>query len=109
MHTVYATAVSSTDDGLGNTTETTADTEVRGVLFAPEGATESVDARSPTVIGRASLYGAFPSLNSDDTVLHPSGCCSGDEFEHGTWKVVGGTRGWGPGMMVVPIDRAAGV
>lgn len=105
-HTVTATAVSTTDDGLGNTTETSADTEVSGVLFAPEGATESVDSRSPNVIGRASLYGAFPPLNSDDTITHETGCCSGEEFGHGTWQVVGGSRGWGPGLMVVPIDKA---
>lgn len=106
-HAVTATAVSTTDEGLGDTTETTTDTVVPGVLFAPEGATESVDARSPNVIGRASLYGAFPALNSDDRIEHDAGCCSGAEFGHGTWQVVGGSRGWGPGLMVVPIDKAA--
>lgn len=109
MHTVTATAVSTTDAGLGDTTETTTETVVLGALFAPEGATESVDARSPNVIGRASLYGAFPPLNSDDRIEHDPECCSGAEFEHGTWQVVGGSRGWGPGLMVVPIDKAAGV
>jgi hypothetical protein len=108
-HTVTATTVTTTDDGLGNTTETSADSEVSGVLFAPEGATESVDARSPNVVGRASLYGAFPSLNSDDTITHEAACCPGDEFGHGTWNVVGGSRGWGPGLMVVPIDKAGAV
>lgn len=106
MHTVTAIAVSSTDDGLGNTTETSTSTEVPGVLFAPEGATESVDSRSPNVIGRASLYGAFPALNSDDRIAHEAACCSGVEFGHGTWQVIGGSRGWGPGLMVVPIDKA---
>lgn len=107
FHTVTATAVTTTDDGLGNTTETTSDTVVQGALFAPEGATESVNARSPNVVGRASLYGAFPPLNSDDTITHEAACCSGDEFGHGTWQVVGGSRGWGQGLMVVPIDKAA--
>ena len=107
MHTVTATLVTTTDDGLGNTTETTTPRVITGALFAPEGATESVDAQSPKVIGRASLYGAFPRLDADDRIEHSSGCCSGDEFEHGTWQVVGGSRGWGPGMMVVPIDKTS--
>ena len=67
----------------------------------------SVDAQSPNVIGRASLYGAFPRLEADDTIRHDATCCDGAEFEHGTWQVVGGSRGWGPGMVVVPIDKAA--
>lgn len=107
MHTVTARSVTTTDDGLGNTSDTNVDTEVSAVLFAPEGATESVDAQSPNVIGRASLYGAFPALNSDDLIVHEATCCDGAEFGHGTWNVVGGTRGWGPGLMVVPIDKAA--
>lgn len=106
-HIVTARAVTTTDDGLGNTTPTNVDTTVSGVLFAPEGATESVDAQSPTVIGRASLYGAFPALNSDDLIVHAATCCDGSVFGHGTWNVIGGTRGWGPGLMVVPIDKAA--
>jgi hypothetical protein len=106
-HTVTATTVTTApDDGLGNTSESTTTTTVKGVLFAPEGATESVDARSPNVIGRASLYGAFPALDSDDRIDHDVACCSGAEFGHGTWQVVGGSRGWGPGLMVVPIDKA---
>lgn len=107
-HTVTATAVSTTDpDGLGNTSESKAESVVSRVLFAPEGATESVDAQSPNVIGRASLYGAFPALNSDDRIEHEVDCCSGAEFAHGIWQVVGGSRGWAPGAVVVPIDKAA--
>lgn len=107
MHTVTARTVETTTDPLGNTSTVDVDVEVSGVLFAPEGATESVDAQSPNVIGRASLYGAFPAMNSDDLVVHEATCCDGTEFDLGTWNVIGGTRGWGPGLMVVPIDKAA--
>lgn len=107
MHTITAKLVTTTNLGGGNTSESETPRVVRGVLFAPEGASESVDSRSPSVVGRASLYGAFPRLDADDQIVHGSGCCSGAEFEHGTWKVVGGSRGWGPGMMVVPIDKAS--
>lgn len=106
MHTVIASSVTVVDDGLGNTTETMAAATVSDVLYAPEGATESVDSHSPNVIGRASLYGAFPKLDENDRIAHAASCCSGDEFAHGTWNVVGGSRGWGPGLMVVPIDKA---
>ena len=106
-HSVTARAVTTTDDGLGNTSDVNVDTEVPSVLFAPEGATESVGAQSPNVIGRASLYGAFPALNSDDLILHDATCCDGSQFGHGTWNVIGGSRSWGPGMVVVPIDKAS--
>jgi hypothetical protein len=107
QHTVAAVSVTTTTDKYGDSTTTTTEATVEGVLFAPEGATESVDAQSPNVIGRASLYGAFPRLEADDTIRHDATCCDGAIFEHGSWQVVGGSRGWGPGMVVVPIDKAA--
>ena len=108
-HTVTAVSATTTDDGLGNTSTTTTPTPISGVLYAPEGATESVATDSPALIGNGSLYGPFPPLDSDDTVKHEATCCSGAEFPLGDWQVVGGSRGWGASMVVVPIQRTAAV
>ena len=106
-HAVTAVSTTTTRDEFGDATTTTSEQPVTGVLFAPEGAAESTTAASPDVVGSASLYGAFPRLEGDDTIRHDDTCCDGAEFAHGTWQVVGGSRGWGPGMVVVPIERAA--
>jgi hypothetical protein len=106
-HTVTATTVTTTTDDLGNSTETTATTVADDILFAPEGIQESTDADTPRVIGDASLYGPLPALNSDDTILHQVACCDGADFAHGTWQVVGGSKGWGRGDKAVPIRRTA--
>ena len=108
FHEVSVSAVTTTRDKYGDTTEATSDSAVSGVLFAPEGVSESVSADSPAVIGEASLYGGFPRLDADDTVTHAATCCDGRDFAFGTWQVVGGSRGWGgPEMVVVPIKRAS--
>lgn len=109
-HTVTATTVETTRDDYGDATESTADSVVSGVLFAPEGVSESVSANSPTVVGEASLYGGFPRLDADDTVTHAAPCCNGRDFGFGTWQVVGGSRGWGGvDMVVVPIRFVSAV
>lgn len=110
FHTVTATSTTTTKDDYGDSTEATSDTEVTGVLYAPEGIAESVSADSPGVIGEASLYGGFPRLDADDTVTHEAPCCDGHDFTLGTWQVVGGSRGWGgPDMVVVPIKLVSTV
>lgn len=107
-HVVTTNSVTTTTDDLGDSTESATQTTVAGVKFAPEGATESVSARSPNLVGTASLYGKFPALDADDTVTHAASCCSGQDFPLGTWQVVGGSRGWGMGT-VVPIKRTGSV
>lgn len=104
-HTVTVRRVSTTDpDELGDSTESIVDTIVTGVRFAPEGIQETTDADRPAVIGDASLYGAFPTLDADDTVEHSADCCEDDSFAVGAWQVVGGSKGWGA-RKVVPVRR----
>lgn len=106
-HSVTITAVSTTDDGLGNTSATSAPRTATGVLYAPEGLAESTGATSPAVIGDATLYGNTGPCDSDDTVLHEVTCCDGSHFPLGLWQVVGGSKGWGGTNYALPIQRAS--
>jgi hypothetical protein len=108
-HTITATAVTTTWDDHGNSSETTSTTVVAGILFAPEGLQESVDNNTANLIGDATLYGVLPKLDADDTVLHEAACCDGADFKHGVWQVVGGSKGWGRGDKAVPIRRTGDV
>lgn len=105
-HTVTRNAVTTTADPYGDGTTTTSTRTIRGLLFAPEGVVEG-DGNSPTVVGDATLYGVMPAMDSDDTVQHPTSCCNGEDFAHGLWLVVGGSRGWGSGRKATPIRRTA--
>lgn len=102
LHTVSVQATTTTTDDYGDSTTATVNRTVRGVLYAPEGIVEALG--SP-VVGDASLYGAFPLLDADDTLTHSRSCCNGSLFPLGSWQVVGGARGWAPGKVVVPIRR----
>lgn len=104
-HAVVTTAVVTTTDELGNTTETETSTSLGGILFAPEGYVENASSNAPTVIGSATLYGVLPALDEDDTVTHRTDCCDGADFPRGLWQVVGGSRGWGNGNKAVPIRK----
>lgn len=108
-HTVTVVTLTTDTDDLGDSTTTTLEQDAAGVLFAPEGIAESTSSRSPAVIGDATLYGPLPKLNADDTVRHEPTCCTGAEFDHGVWQVVGGSRGWGPGQVAAPIQRTGSV
>ena len=103
-HTVTALVTTTTRDDDGDSTTSTTSKTVTDVLYAPEGLSESPDR---PVVGDASLYGAFPLLDADDTLTHPTSCCDGTLFPRGSWQVVGGTKGWAPGKVVVPIKRTA--
>lgn len=102
QHTVSAVVTTTTADDFGDSTPTTRNVRVTGVLYAPEGITE---APGSPVVGEASLYGDFPLLDADDTVTHARSCCNGSLFPLGSWQVVGGAKGWAPGKVVVPIRR----
>ncbi len=105
-HTVSVVSVTTTTDALGNSSETSSPVDVPGLLFAPEGLTESTDPNNPRVIGEATLYGTLDArLDADDTITHSSGCCDGVDFPHGDWQVVGGSKGWGDGDHAIPLRR----
>ena len=104
-HTVTAVTTTTTRSDDGDTSATVLSVEVVDVLYAPEGIAEAADR---PVVGDASLYGAFPLLDADDTVTHATACgCGGTEFPFATWQVVGGAKGWAPGQVVVPIKRTS--
>lgn len=104
-HTVTVDIVTTTTDSLGNSTTSASTATVDRVLYAPEGLVENADSDSPTVVGDATLYSReVARLDADDTITHAGGCCDGQDFQHGTWQVVGGSKGWGTGK-AVPIRR----
>lgn len=106
-HTVTVTAVTTTTDGYGDSTTTTDTTTASGLLFAPEGLVENEGTNAARVVGDATLYGVMPAMDSDDTIGHADSCCDGDDFAHGTWQVVGGSKGWGGGKKATAIRRTA--
>ena len=93
--TVTVRSVTTTDDGLGNTTEVVAEATVERVLFEPQQATERTDRNSPGVVTPAKFYGPFPALDADDTIVDAAGA---------SWQVVGGSAKWGT-ESEVPVKR----
>lgn len=102
MISVTLVTVTTTDDGLGNTTETTAETTYDRVRFAPRSSSERTDPRSPAVITAASLYrrGEFPAATADRIVI-----AGESDLIDGTWQVEGEPGYWGRGTEVA-IKRA---
>lgn len=97
--TVTVVQVTTTDDGLGNTTTTTLEQDVSGVLFEPQQATERTDSRSPGVVTPAKFYLPVAlTLDADDVILH-------DGYE---WQVIAGSSVWGNDTEV-PVTRASAV
>jgi hypothetical protein len=98
--TVTAIQVTTTDDGLGNTTTTQTEQTVSGVLFEPRQATERTDSRSPGVVTPAKFYLPIGlELDADDVIVDAAGVW---------WQVVGGSSVWGQDTEV-PVTRASGV
>lgn len=104
--TITLVSTTTTDDGLGNTTEETVTSEWGPCAVAPRYANESTDPRvSPVIVGKT-IYGpGTVMINSDDTLL----------IDGETWQVdglpgewVNPLTGWAPGIEV-PVRRAAGV
>lgn len=108
-HTVDVTHVTTTVTELGDGSTVKTTETISGVLFAPEGLREQVGSDEAAVVGDATLYGHLSRLDADDTVVHAASCCDGSDFAHGTWQVVGGTRGWGRGDKAAPIRRTGAV
>jgi hypothetical protein len=93
--TVTLMATTTTDDGLGNTTDETTSTDYPGVRYAPRSSAERTDARTPAVLSGATLYarGDFPVHAADSIVIadqHP--------LIDGTWQVDGDAGYWGVGV-----------
>lgn len=105
--TVSVVSVTTDDDGLGNTTETTVETVLEWALVAPRSSSERVDPRSPAVVTAASVYGPFGTdLDSDDLIVIADHSPTFD----GVWQVDGlpgqwSLGGWRPGFEVA-IKRA---
>ena len=95
----------TTDDGLGNTTETVTEESWGPCAVAPRYATESTDPRVPPVIVGKTVYGPTRALDSDDRLV-----IDGEVYEvdglPGEWSSP--FTGWAPGIEV-PVKRAAAV
>lgn len=94
---VTVVAVTTADDGLGNTTETTTSTVYDRCRFAPRSSSERTDPRAPAVItgGSVTRRGEFPVGRRDRIVItnqHP--------LIDGTWQVEGDPGYWGVGVEV---------
>lgn len=104
MRTISVTVVSSTTTGdrYGDTTTTTTETPIDGVLFAPRSSQERTDNRSPAVITAAALYfDALPvTLDSDDVIRIEDV----DPLVNGTYQVEG-IPGYWAGPVEVAIKR----
>jgi hypothetical protein len=103
MVTVRSTT--TTDDGLGNTTETVTESQWGPCAVAPRYATESTDPRVPAVIVGLIVMGPTRALDSDDTLVIGDKVYQVDG-EPGVWESP--FTGWAPGMEV-PVKRAAAV
>lgn len=90
--------VTTTEDGIGNTSESVTTTTIDNVLFEPQQSTERTDPRSPGVTTPAKFYvrQALP-LNADDEII-----CDGV-----TWQVVGKAAVWGS-RTEIPVKRTSG-
>ena len=97
MISVSVVSVTSTDDGLGNSTEDTVTTPYDRVRFAPRSSDERTDPRSPAVITAASLYrrGEF-LVDSNDRII----IAGESDLIDGTWQVEGAPGYWGRGTEV---------
>lgn len=97
MISVSLVTVTTTDDGLGNTAETTTSVTYDNVRFAPRSSSERTDPRAPAVITAASLYrrGEFPAAAADRIVI-----AGESDLIDGTWQVEGEAGFWGRGTEV---------
>jgi hypothetical protein len=99
--TITVTSVTVTDDGLGNTTETTTNATVPGVLFAPRSSSERTDSRTPAVITGGTIYKRGPGLTVDaNDRITISGV---SPMIDGTWQVEGEPGYWGAGTEVAVV------
>jgi hypothetical protein len=103
--TITITSVTTTDDGLGNTTETVTETTWGPCAVAPRYATESTDPRVPPVIVGKMVYGPRVALDSDDRLVIDGVTYQVDGLP-GEWT--NPFTGWDAGIEV-PVKRASAV
>ena len=103
--TVTVRSVTTTDDGLGNTTETVTEEQWGPCAVAPRYATESSDPRVPPVIVGKTVYGPTIALDSDDVLLIDGTAWQVDGLP-GEWR--NPFTDWDAGIEV-PVKRAATV
>lgn len=108
--TITVRSVTTTDDGLGNTSETVVESSWGPCAVAPRYATESTDPRVPPVIVGVEVMGPKRAIDSDDVLVIPA-----EHFYAGEWQLDGlpanydhPMTGWEPGM-VVNAKRAGAV
>jgi hypothetical protein len=100
--TVTIVHTETTDNGLGDTTTETTETELEWALFAPRSSQERVDPRSPAVITAGTIYGPFgASVDADDTLV----IAGHSDTVDGAWQVEGmpgqwSLNDWRPGFEV---------
>lgn len=102
---VTVRSVVTTDDGLGNTSETVTESEWGPCAVAPRYTTESVDSRVPPMIIGKTVYGPPVALDSDDRLVIDGELWQVDG-DAGEWKSP--FTGWFPGVEV-PVKRASAV
>ena len=103
--TVTVRSVTTTDDGLGNTSEVVTESAWGPCAVAPRYATESTDPSVPRVIVGATVYGPTRVLDSDDRLVIGGVVYEVDGLP-GRWSSP--FTGWAPGMEV-PVKRAGTV
>lgn len=103
--TLTLQSVTTTDDGLGNSTESVVESLWGPCAVAPRYATESSGPRSPAVIVGLTVYGPATVINSDDRVLIDGVLWQVDGLP-GVWESP--FTGWAPGVEV-PVKRADSV
>lgn len=101
--TITVRTVTTTDDGLGNTTETVVESSWGPCAVAPRYATESTDPRVPPVIVGKTVYGPTRALDSNDRLVIDGVVYEVDGLP-GEWSSP--FTGWKPGMEV-PVKRTA--
>lgn len=101
--TITVRSTVTTDDGLGNTTESVTNRLWGPCAVAPRYATESTDSRVPPVIVGKIVYGPAVSIDSDDTLVIGGVVYQVDGLP-GEW--VNPFTGWNAGIEV-PVTRAS--
>lgn len=100
--TITVRSVTTTDDGLGNTSEVVTEESWGPCAVAPRYATETTDPSAPRVIVGKTVYGPTIALDADDRLV-----IDGEEWQvdglPGKWRSP--FTGWAPGMEVA-VKRA---
>jgi len=103
--TITLRSTVTTDDGFGNATTETTESQWGPCAVAPRYATEQADPRVPPVIVGKIVYGPPTAIDSDDTLVIDGETYQVDGLP-GEWT--NPFTGWQPGIEV-PVKRTAAV